>query len=89
MMTSMVAILGAVLLAIRLGVGSDLRIPLGIAMIGGLLVSQSLTLFSTLALYLVFARWSAQRCERRVARRKAYLSSPKLLREMSEQLTQP
>ena len=69
MMTSMVAILGAFPLAIGFGVGSEMRQPLGIAMIGGLLVSQSLTLFSTPALYLVFARLSARRREKRAARR--------------------
>jgi len=71
MMTSMVAILGALPLAIGFGVGSEMRQPLGIAMIGGLLVSQSLTLFSTPALYLVFARLAARFRERRSARRAA------------------
>jgi multidrug efflux pump len=70
MMTSMVAILGALPLAIGFGVGSELRRPLGIAMIGGLLVSQSLTLFSTPALYLVFARLSARRKARREEKRE-------------------
>ncbi|MGB0134504.1 efflux RND transporter permease subunit [Dokdonella sp.] len=69
MMTSMVAILGAFPLAIGFGVGSEMRQPLGIAMIGGLLVSQSLTLFSTPALYLVFARMAERRRERKAARR--------------------
>ncbi|MBN6151299.1 efflux RND transporter permease subunit [Xanthomonas sp. AmX2] len=55
MMTTMVAILAAVPLAVGLGEGSELRRPLGIAMIGGLLISQSLTLLSTPALYVIFS----------------------------------
>jgi multidrug efflux pump len=55
MMTTMVAILAAVPIAIGLGEGSDLRRPLGIALIGGLLISQSLTLLSTPALYVIFS----------------------------------
>ena len=69
MMTSMVAIFGALPLAIGFGTGAELRQPLGIAMIGGLIVSQSLTLLSTPAIYLVFARWAARRRERRQRRR--------------------
>jgi multidrug efflux pump len=69
MMTSMVAIFGALPLAIGFGTGAELRQPLGIAMIGGLIVSQSLTLLSTPAIYLVFARWAARRRERRQQRR--------------------
>ncbi|MBP1473013.1 efflux RND transporter permease subunit [Frateuria sp. MAH-13] len=61
MMTTMVAILAALPIAIGLGEGSELRRPLGIALIGGLLISQSLTLLSTPALYVIFsclaARW--------------------------------
>ncbi|AHY57390.1 efflux RND transporter permease subunit [Stenotrophomonas rhizophila] len=78
MMTTMVAILAAVPLAIGLGEGSELRRPLGIAMIGGLLFSQSLTLLSTPALYVIFSclreRWvnrRARRRERRAVKRSA------------------
>ncbi|MCC4597534.1 efflux RND transporter permease subunit [Xanthomonas campestris pv. phormiicola] len=74
MMTTMVAILAAVPLAVGLGEGSELRRPLGIAMIGGLLISQSLTLLSTPALYVIFSclreRWRARRARAR-ARRQA------------------
>jgi multidrug efflux pump len=69
MMTSMVAIFGALPLAIGFGTGAELRQPLGIAMIGGLIVSQSLTLLSTPAIYLVFSRWSARWRERRASSR--------------------
>jgi multidrug efflux pump len=59
MMTTMAALLGAVPLAFGSGVGSELRKPLGICIIGGLLVSQVLTLFTTPVIYLYFARLSA------------------------------
>jgi multidrug efflux pump len=56
MMTTMAALLGAVPLAFGSGVGSELRQPLGICIIGGLLVSQVLTLFTTPVIYLFFGR---------------------------------
>ena len=58
MMTTMAALLGAVPLALGSGTGSELRRPLGITMIGGLLISQMLTLFTTPVIYLFFDRLS-------------------------------
>ncbi len=59
MMTTMAALLGAVPLAFGSGVGSELRKPLGICIIGGLLLSQMLTLFTTPVIYLYFGRAAA------------------------------
>ena len=56
MMTTMAALLGAVPLAFGSGVGSELRKPLGICIIGGLVVSQVMTLFTTPVIYLWFGR---------------------------------
>jgi multidrug efflux pump len=56
MMTTMAALLGAVPLAFGSGTGSELRRPLGIAIIGGLIISQVLTLFTTPVVYLFFDR---------------------------------
>jgi multidrug efflux pump len=56
MMTTLAALLGAVPLAFGNGVGSELRKPLGITIIGGLVVSQVLTLFTTPVVYLWFGR---------------------------------
>ena len=70
MMTSMVAILAALPIAIGLGEGSELRRPLGIALIGGLLVSQSLTLLSTPALYVIFSCLAERAAARKVRRRE-------------------
>jgi multidrug efflux pump len=68
-MTTMTALLGAVPLAIGFGEGSELRRPLGIAIIGGLIVSQVLTLYTTPVIYLYLDRFRVASMRRHQRRR--------------------
>ncbi len=69
MMTTMAALLGALPLALGRGTGSELRQPLGYTMVGGLIVSQAMTLFTTPVVYLYLDRFSLWLKQRRADRR--------------------
>jgi multidrug efflux pump len=72
MMTTMAAMLGALPLALGAGDGAELRTPLGIAIVGGLMLSQLLTLYTTPVVYLYLDRFRLWIASRRRPRRQAY-----------------
>jgi multidrug efflux pump subunit AcrB len=77
MMTTMAALLGGLPLAVGMGTGSELRRPLGISIVGGLIVSQMLTLFTTPVVYLYMdrmrLRWALGRQRRRQGEKDLHL----------------
>ena len=75
MMTTMAALFGSLPLAIGMGTGSELRKPLGIAVVGGLLLSQALTLYTTPVVYLTFENLS----QRYKAWRRRHQSAPSVV----------
>jgi multidrug efflux pump subunit AcrB len=75
MMTTMAALLGGLPLALGTGVGSELRRPLGIAIVGGLIVSQMLTLYTTPVIYLYLDRARLRFQKVRTRRRWAVLET--------------
>ena len=78
MMTTMAALLGGLPLALGRGAGSEMRRPLGITIVGGLIVSQALTLFTTPVVYLFFDRMRG-RFERLGSRRKTGRGVPQIV----------
>jgi len=74
MMTTMAALLGGIPLALGTGIGSELRRPLGISMVGGLILSQILTLYTTPVIYIFFDRLAG-----RFFRRSAADSGPEVV----------
>jgi len=75
LMTTMAAMLGGLPLALGGGTGAELRKPLGIAIVGGLIFSQALTLFTTPVVYLAFDRL-AKRFSHRTVEGAAQINAP-------------
>jgi multidrug efflux pump subunit AcrB len=67
MMTTMAALLGGLPLAVGHGTGAEMRQPLGITIVGGLLVSQLLTLFTTPVIYAALDRFSRHKRQRLIS----------------------
>ena len=75
-MTTFAAIFGAVPLAIGSGDGAELRQPLGIAIVGGLILSQLLTLYTTPVVFVMMERLRQRVMRRRAAKRAASAARP-------------
>jgi Cu/Ag efflux pump CusA len=77
MMTTMAALLGTLPIAFGTGAGGEARRPLGIAVVGGLIVSQLLTLYITPVIYLYLDRFQSGRKKQRTRREAAPVMTPK------------
>ena len=83
LMTTVAALFGALPLMLGSGMGSELRHPLGISIVGGLLVSQLLTLFTTPVIYIYFDRWGRELREWRARRRGGHAGARTGARRMN------